>query len=184
MLKGFNRRRKLLGLHVRRAQEVPRVGVFRVNLGHTLKGIDRRLRVARVLVHQPEVVPRVRTLGINLQRFFERGLGFIHLLQVQVRDTHVQPRNRQLRISFSSLFEEIQSLLEQLLVHVGGSKIIQARRFNGVRLRCGCKQTKRGQERCDKRGRDFQIHLVNDLTTEAQRNTADGLTSRRACGAA
>ena len=100
-----------------------------------MERIDRGLSVAGVLREQAEVVPGVRILGILLERCFERGFGFVDLLQVQVGDAFIQACDRQFRIKLRRLLEALQSLLEKLLVHIGGAQIVQARGLGGIRFR-------------------------------------------------
>ena len=166
VLKRFNGLRKLLGLHIRCAKKIPSVSVVRIDLDDALERIDRRLRIAGVLGQHPEAVPGIRILRILFQRIFQCNLGFVDLLQVQVSDTHIQPRDRKFGIGLRGLLELFQSLLEQLLVHVGDAEVIQARRLDGIRFRLGGQQAKGSKQRCDKGSRNSEIHLANDLTTE------------------
>ena len=130
----INRRWKLLGLHVHRAQKIPGVSVVRVDLYHSLERVNRRLRVAHVLGQHPEAVPCVGTLRILFERIFQPGLGIIDLLQIQIRNALVQPCNRELRIGLRGLLEVLQSLLKELLVHIGDAQVVQARGFNRIGL--------------------------------------------------
>ena len=49
--------------------------------------------------------------------------------QVQQRDALVQPRNREVRIERRGILKFLQSLFEELLVHVGDAEIVEARGF-------------------------------------------------------
>ena len=121
---------------------------------HVMKSINRGLSISGILREQAEVVPGVWILGILLERVFQRGLGLVDLLQVQKGDAFIQARDRQLGIEFRGLLEGLESLLEKLLVHVGGAEIVQARRLRRIRfrlsLRSGCEQAKHGQEHAGK----------------------------------
>ena len=156
VLEGIDGLRKLLGLHGGCPQEIPCVGVVRINLDYVTKRVNRGLSIAGILVEQSEVVPRVRIPGILLERIFERRPGFVNLLQVQEGDAFIQPRDRQFGIKLNRLLECLESLLEKLLVHVGGAEIVHARSLNRIgglygalrklSLRGSCEQAKRGQE--------------------------------------
>ncbi len=150
VLESLDRLRKLFSLHIRRAQEIPRVGVVGIELGYVMKGVNRGLSVSSILREKPKVVPRVWILRILLERVFQRGLGFVDLLQIQKCDAFIQTRNRQLGIELRGLLEGLESFFEKLLVHVSGAQIVQARGLRRIRfrlsLRRGREQAKRGQE--------------------------------------
>ena len=90
--------RKLLGLHIGCADEVPGIRIVWVDLDHVLESFDRGLRVAGVFREQAQAVPGVGIFRILLQGFFERNFGLIHFLQVEVGDAFIHARNRKLGI--------------------------------------------------------------------------------------
>ena len=154
VLESFNRLRKLPGLHVRCPKKIPCVSIVRIDFNYMLKRINRRLRIASIFCQQPKVVPCVRNLCILLDRIFECSFGLIDFLQIQKRDAFVQARHRQLRIKLRRLAKGFESLLEQLLVHVGRAQIVHPRGFDGIRLqwslRRGGKKTKCGEQHASK----------------------------------
>ena len=109
MLEGVDGLRKLFGLHVRRAQKIPGVGVVRIDLDNMLEGIDRGLSVAGILRQQAEVVPGVRILRILLQRIFQSRLGFVDFLQIQKGDAFIQPRDGQFGISSAACWKHFSA---------------------------------------------------------------------------
>jgi len=165
----IDRLRKLFGLHIGGAEEIPRISVVGIDLEDMLELVNRRLRIASILREQSEAVPRIRALGILLERVFQRGLRVVDFLKIQIRYALVQTRDGKLGIDFGRLLELLQSLIEQLLVHVGDADVVEARSFDWVRLRREGKQTKSRDKRGDKTCRNFQIHSVKDLTTDDMR---------------
>ncbi len=105
VLESVNGLRKLFGLHVGCAEEIPGVGVVGIEFDDVLERVNRALCIARILREQAEVVPRVRDSGILLQHSLECGFGLVNLLQVQEGDAFIQARNCQLRIQFRGLPE-------------------------------------------------------------------------------
>ena len=66
VLEGVDGLGKLFRLHVDRAQEIPSVGIIRIQIDDVVKRINRGLSVARILCEQAEVVPRVRIFRVLL----------------------------------------------------------------------------------------------------------------------
>ena len=122
---------KLPGLQMRRAEEVPGVGVVAVDLGDVLKGINCLFQIAAVLVKQAQVVPCGWILWIVFDDFVEQHLGVIHTLKVQQRDGPVETRQTKFWIRGEGGFKILQRLLKQLLVHVSDAEIVLTRRFPG-----------------------------------------------------
>ena len=79
----------LLRLRVHRAQEVPGIGVVRIDFGNVPEGRGGRVGFVGVLVVQAEVVPGMRVLGSLLDHLFEQRLRLVHLLQIEKRDAAV-----------------------------------------------------------------------------------------------
>ena len=152
VFESFNGLWKLLGLHVRGAQKIPGVGVVRINLNYMLERINRRRRVARVLGEHSQAIPRVRIFRILFERIFEGSLRLIHFLQVEICNALIQSRDCEFGIDLRGLLEGLQSLLEQLLVHVGGAEIVQARCLNWILLRGRRKHAKGGQDSREENG--------------------------------
>ena len=151
-LEGIDGLRKLLGLHVGCAQEIPGIGVVRINFADVLKSVNRCLHVARVLSQHAQSVPGIRIVRVLLEGVFERGFGLVNFLQVQISDALVQPRNRKLRIESRGLLKSFKAFLEKLLIHVRASQIVEACGLGRIRLGGGKEQAKSGQERCEKSG--------------------------------
>ena len=138
---------KLPGLQMRRAEEVPGVGVVAVDLGDVLKGINCLFQIAAVLVKQAQVVPCGWILWIVFDDFVEQHLGVIHTLKVQQRDGPVETRQTKFWIRGEGGFKILQRLLKQLLVHVGGTQVILAHSFPrslGIGCRLVGKRAKEG----------------------------------------
>ena len=94
------------------------------------EGIGGRLRVTGVLVEQCEIVPGMRILGITFDRFFQNTFGLVHTLKVEQGDATIDLRTLLLGVKGRSPFKFLQCLFEELLVHVGHAKIVEARGFD------------------------------------------------------
>ena len=130
VFKGIDRLRKLLGLHVGRAEEIPGIGVIWIDLDDVLERFDRSLRVARIFSEQSKAVPGVRALGILLQGVFQCDFGIVDLLLIQIRDALVQACDGKLGIRFGRLLKLLQSFFEELLVHVRDANVVETRGFD------------------------------------------------------
>ena len=84
-----------------------------------------------------------------LQSVVEGGLGLIDLLQIRICYALIQARNRKLRIRLKRLLKLVQSLLKELLIHVGAAQVVQASGFDGIRLTCRNQEAERSNERSD-----------------------------------
>ena len=80
MLECVDRLRRLFGLHIGCAEEIPGVGIVGIDSNYMFEGIDRGLRIPRIFGKQPEVIPRVGNLWILLERIFELGFRFFDFL--------------------------------------------------------------------------------------------------------
>src|ERR1035437_10015887 len=76
MLEGGDRFWKLLELRAGRSQEVPGVGVVRIDFSNATEGIDGQPGARRVLVIEAEAVPGVRVFGIVFDGLFQQRLRF------------------------------------------------------------------------------------------------------------
>ncbi len=170
MVEGFNGLRKLPGLHVRRAQKIPGVGIVRINFGDPLEIVNRRRRVAGILGQQSQAVPGVRILRILLKGLLKSGPAFLYFLQVAVGHAFIQSRNRKFRVSLRRLLKTLQRLLEQLLIHVRRTQIVQTRGLHRIRslelrLRRRGKKAEGSQDHGSESNRDSGSHHKN-LTTK------------------
>jgi hypothetical protein len=105
-----------------------------------------------------EVIPGMRIFGVVLRLFWNSAFSFVHALQVQRGNAAVECRDFQIRVFGSGFFECFQSLLEQLLVHVGDADVVEAGGFG--RFECsasrGCDKSK--QEPHNANGRSDLHH--------------------------
>ena len=87
---------------------------------------------------------------------FQGSFGLVDLLQVQEGDALIQACDRQPGIELGGLLKGLESLLEELLVHVGSPEIVQARGLRWICfrliLRGGREYAKRCQEYAGKSG--------------------------------
>ena len=85
------------------------------------------MRLAAVFLEHAECVPHVRIFRILLGGFFENLFCGIDAGKTQQRNSLIYFRNVQIGVCGSRVFKIFERLLEQLLVHVGTAKIVQAR---------------------------------------------------------
>ena len=139
MLEGVDRLRKLLGLRVGRAQEVPGVGIVGIDLGDVLE--TRRSTacgLADVFRSSPRLYQACGSFGSCLSASSSAALAsstFCRFRQATPRFRRAIAECRdQLAAAALKCFKR---LFEQLLVHVGDAKIVQAGGFDGIGLGCG-----------------------------------------------
>ncbi len=106
-------------------QKVVSVRVVRIKGRRFLKAFQG-LRILRFdAVQNSQRVPDMRVLGILGRGLFERLLGFRHFLQVDQRDAAVHLGLDQRRVKLVGVSEFCLRLIQQLLVHQGGAKVVQ-----------------------------------------------------------
>jgi hypothetical protein len=122
----------LLELRVGRSEEVPGVGVVRIDFGDAAEGFDGSAGIAGVFVIETEVVPGMGVFGILFDGFFQQRLGFFEALQIEQRHSAIDGGHFQRGIIGGRFFERLQCFFEELLVHVGDADGIEAGRFLGI----------------------------------------------------
>ena len=118
---------RLMQFEQDRTQEVVSVRVIRIESRCLLKTFQRLRILGLNAVQNAQRIPDVRILGVLGRGLFERLLGFRHLLQVDQRDATVHFGMDQRRVKLVGIREFRLRLLQQLLIHQGGAKIVGLR---------------------------------------------------------
>src|ERR1700745_727072 len=129
MLERVNGLWELPGLGVGGAEEVPGVGIVRVNFGDAAEGVNRNLRVIGIPIQQSKIEPGVGIVRAGLGGFFQQLLCRIDAGEIELRDAFVEASDFELGVEEGGLLEVLESLLKKLLIHVSGAEIVQAGSF-------------------------------------------------------
>src|SRR5580693_1720489 len=145
----------LLTLGVGGAQEIPRVRIVRINFGDSAEGIDRGMRIRGVFFQHAEVIPGVRIIGILFHGLLKKLPCRIDAPQVEQRDALIHESNLEIWIKRGRLFKHLQSLFEELLIHVGNAETIETSGLGGFfRLLCTRSTLRNGREDSNSRQND------------------------------
>jgi len=109
-----------------RAQEVPGIGVAVIEFDHMLEILHCRLRIAAVLVQHAEGVPGMGIFRVDFDRFVKDCFCGVNFRQTQQCDCLIDFRDAKAGIGGSGFLKILQPFLEQLLIHVSATEIVQA----------------------------------------------------------
>jgi hypothetical protein len=114
-------------------------------------------------------------IGILLNCLLKKSPGRVDAPQVEQRDALVHGSNLETWIKRGSLFERLQSLVEELLIHVGNAEIIETRGLGGfVRLLCARSTLRNGREDSNRRQNDDSANEGNHFSHAKTKLTTKG----------